>query len=354
MSWLLAHQWRRLGEHVTVVSDVTCGAEDRGPLPFSVHYRPSFGCWLKVMREADVLVHMNISLKALWPLALVRRPFVAVHHGFYTTDRMGRQDWRERLKLKVMSHATNIAVSEAVAEQLPVPCHAIPNPIDVSLFENNLGTRRERELVFVGRLVSDKGCDLLLRALALLREAGLRPKLTVIGVGPERLALEQLAAALELTDQVCFAGPQPQKEVSRFLQQHQILVVPSLWEEPFGLVALEGAACGCVVLGSDGGGLPEAIGPTGTLFRRGNLRDLTDKLSSLLRNPTEWCRYHKAAKAHLGRHQPQSVARSYLEVFQQAKDETRRSRNAPQKQHAPPRKTLTLLRSIVSPPSDRN
>ena len=45
------------------------------------------------------------------------------------------------------------------------------------------------------------------------------------------------------------------------LNQSEILVVPSLWSEPFGIVALEGLACGCALLASDAGGLPDAVGP---------------------------------------------------------------------------------------------
>src|SRR5437763_5731364 len=162
-----------------------------------------------------------------------------------------------------MSRATNIAVSQAVAKRLPESCIVIPNPVDLSLFHSDGAALRTRELVFLGRLVSDKGCDLLIQALARLAQHGLRPKLTMIGGGPERSGLEQLAKSLNLQDQIVFAGAPPTDEVATLLRQHKVMVVPSIWEESFGVVALEGAASGCVVLGSDGGGLPEAIGPAG-------------------------------------------------------------------------------------------
>ncbi len=319
VAWLLAHAWQRLGEQVTVVSDVACVSAQRRELPFPVHYRPAIPCWLKLMRQTDVFVHMNVSLKALWPLALVRRPLVAVHHGFYIVDRTGRQDWREQLKLKVMAGAVNIAVSEAVARQLPVTCEVIPNPVDASLFQITGEVSRNRELAFVGRLVSDKGCDQLIQALGQLCQNGLTPQLTIIGDGPDRAALEQQVASLKLSGQVRFTGALDQRGVAEELRRHEIMVVPSLWEEPFGVVALEGAACGCVVLGSDGGGLPEAIGPAGLTFRRGNLSDLTAKLAHLLHHPAAWNQYRAAAAAHLERHQPQLIARRYLDVLEKAK-----------------------------------
>src|SRR5216684_4391381 len=97
---LLATEWRRAGENVVVVSDVFHGGQSPELFPFAVHYRPGPLRWLRLMRWADVFVHMNVSLKALWPWVLVRRPFVAVHHGFYHIDRQGHSHWREKLKLR--------------------------------------------------------------------------------------------------------------------------------------------------------------------------------------------------------------------------------------------------------------
>jgi glycogen synthase len=111
---LLAHEWSRMGESVVIASDVHCTAGPRQEFPFSVHYRPGFTQWLRLMLWADVFVHLNISLKALWPTLMVRRPFIAVKHAYYCSDRSGYRDWRERLKLRVTTWATNIAVSQAV------------------------------------------------------------------------------------------------------------------------------------------------------------------------------------------------------------------------------------------------
>lgn len=312
---LLAHEWIKLGEEVVVVSDVVCPPDKMREFPFKVIYRPGPNQWLKLMRWCDVYLQFNVTLKAIWPRLLVHRPLVFSHHGMYWISRAGDRDWREWLKLHLAARATNIFASRAIADELKIPGEVIPNPYDETLFHQNEAASRNRELVFVGRLVSDKGVDGLLKALGQLKEQGLCPKLTIIGDGPERAALEQLVETLKLDKQVTFAGTQPQNKVADLLQCHEILVVPSLWQEPFGVVALEGAACGCVVLGSDGGGLPEAIGQAGLTFQRGDIQDLTTKLSYLLQHPEEWNRYRAAAKAHLERHQPQSVALRYLEVM---------------------------------------
>ena len=62
-------------------------------------------------------------------------------------------------------------------------------------------------------------------------------------------------------------------DVVALLNRHLIIVVPSRWQEPFGLVALEGIACGCVALGANCGGLPNAIGGAGATFLHEDVDD---------------------------------------------------------------------------------
>src|SRR5262249_8485456 len=132
---------------------------------------------------------------------------------------------------------------------------------------------------------SDKGCDLLISAVSMLRIRNLYPSVTVIGTGPELSLLVRQVDTLGLSDQVRFTGPLKGEELALMLARHRILVVPSRWEEPFGIVALEGAACGCVIIGTNGGGLPEAIGPCGLTVRRGDAGALAEALQEVLTNP---------------------------------------------------------------------
>ena len=315
---LLTREWHKAGIDIAVASDVRSLPAQARSYPFAVHYQPTPSQWLALLHWADIFVHINVSLKALWPWLIVGRPLLAIHEGCYFTSRAKERDWKENLKLLCARRlAENIAASRYVASQTALNCQVIPNPYDDAIFHrgNKNDDEPKRELVFVGRLVSDKGGDLLIHALARLGRNGLRPRLTVVGDGPERSTLERLVQSLALRDQVEFVGAQPAENVARSLRQHEILVVPSLWEEPFGVVALEGAACGCVVLGSDSGGLPEAIGPAGTTFRRGDLADLTRKLEHLLGHREEWPSYQRAAGRHLESHRPALIAERYLEIF---------------------------------------
>ena len=315
---LLAREWVKQDVEITVVTDV---APPRGQLafPFPVHHRPNPRIFLDLMREHDVFVHFNVSLRAIWPLFIVRRPFVAVHHGFYVTNESGHRDWREKLKLLITKHATeNIAVSEAVARTIGIDCKIIVNPFARGVFRNIGESAKSRDLAFLGRLVSSKGVDVLIRALSLLKNSGLKPHLTIIGGGPERRALETLSRNLGLDSQISFAGTIPTDDVSKILSEHKVLVVPSIWNEGFGVVALEGIASGCVVIGSDSGGLPEAIGSCGLIVPTGDAKALAAAIDRTLAEPDLITAFRSAAADHLARHAPARVAERYLTVISQA------------------------------------
>lgn len=145
------------------------------------------------------------------------------------------------------------------------------------------------------------------------------PRLTIAGDGPERANLEKQAAALNLQSQVEFVGAQTSGQLAKLLREHEILVVPSLWREPFGIVALEGIACGCVVVGSAEGGLTEAIGPCGVTFPNGDARALAKAIATLLADPTERDRLRQNAVAHLARFKPRHVAGLYLDAMKKAR-----------------------------------
>ena len=94
------------------------------------------------------------------------------------------------------------------------------------------------------------------------------------------------------------------------------MVIPSRWREPFGVVALEGLACGCVVLASDGGGLPDAVGPAGLIFKRGVQDDLRNKLSTLLRDPNLVSYLRSQAGFHLTQFRSDVVCTRYLSLVE--------------------------------------
>ena len=285
--------------------------------PFEIIRQPQPQQLLNLTRWCDVYFQPSISLKGIWPLLISPKPWVVSHNNWYTRSD-GSLGWQDYLKHFLIRFATGISVSQAIADRISVPSTVIPNPYREDIFYEMPEIARDRELVFLGRLVSDKGVDSLLKALAAIKRRGLTPKLTIIGSGPEEVKLRQQVKQLDIIDQVEFVGMKVEQELARLLNAHQILVVPSRWQEPFGIVALEGIACGCVVIGSEGGGLKDAIGPCGVTFPNGDVKVLAQTLFNLLIEPNKLSIYKAKAASHLSRHQQVEIAKAYLQVFEEA------------------------------------
>jgi glycogen synthase len=240
---------------------------------------------------------------------------VVSHHSWYCRSD-GRILWADRLKRWLLRYAAgSIAVSHAIAEDLGGRPTVIPNCYRDELFRRLPDVPRERELLFVGRLVSDKGVDILLEALVRLAARGRRPQLAIAGEGPERPLLEAQAASSGLDQQVTFLGLRTGEELVRLMNSCHVLVVPSRYAEPFGTVALEGIACGCAVVGSEGGGLPEAIGSCGVTFRNGDATDLARALERTLEGVEAEDDRLARAQQHLATHSRARVVARYAEVL---------------------------------------
>jgi glycogen(starch) synthase len=323
---LLADRFTRLGHEVTVVTRTAAREPDQ--LPYRVVRRPRPLALLRAVRGCEVFFQANVSLRGLWPLLFVRRPWAVSHHSWYNRGD-GRIGWQDRLKRFLLRYArVSIAVSRAVAADLDTPSQVISNAYNDELFRLLPEVPRTRDLAFVGRLVSDKGVDLLLAALWELAERGLRPRLTVMGGGPDLPALRAQAARFGLGEQVEFIGFLQGAQVARRLNEHRILVVPSRYHEPFGIVALEGIACGCVVVGSAGGGLPEAIGPCGRVFRNGSVAELAATLAELLLHPEEMASLRTGAPEHLAHHGSELIAQLYVAALEKGIAATRSVRRS--------------------------
>lgn len=304
VSALLVAEWRRAGHEVTVVT-ASAGEPAEG-----VWRRPDARTLWRLVRACEVCVHSSISLRTAWPLLFPRRPWFVTTH-IWLRNVQGGTGAAERLKRLALRRAHNLYISRAIAEHVGLPGEIVGNPYEAAVFRGIAGIERSGELIFVGRLVSDKGVDVLLHALQ--RLAGrLQPRLTIVGGGPEEETLRALARELGVDAQVTFAGVRRGEELARLLNAHRVLVVPSRWAEPFGLVAIEGMACGCRVIASAAGGLPEAVGPGGALFPNGDADALAAEIARALAAPAE---AGGAVREHLARFEPRAVAARYLELF---------------------------------------
>jgi glycogen synthase len=317
VSAVMVQHWRAAGHTVQIVT-ATPLPPGVAEMETDIWRQPSRGKLLELVGACDIFWHSNISLQTAWPLLFQPRPwFVTTHTWLHGLD--GQMGWRGRLKRAVMRLGTNLYPSTAVAEHVGLPGALVLNPYDAKIFRLMPDVARERDLIFVGRLVSDKGVDLLLQALQALRDRR-RPGLTIVGGGPEEAALRAQCEALDLTEQVRFAGYLRGTELAQELNRHRVLVVPSRWEEPFGLVALEGMACGCLVVASQTGGLGEAVGPGGAMVPNGNIERMAQEIDRAL-TPGPGRSDPRAVREHLVRFEAPRVAARYLELFEAGRSE---------------------------------
>jgi glycogen synthase len=313
VSEILVEQFIAAGHEVELLTETP--GDVFGETRYRVNRCPSVKNLVALLRSSNLFFQNNISLRSLLPALLLKKRSLVVHQTWIRNTH-GKIGWNGRLKRMLLGRVTNVAISNAIAQDIGAKSVIIPNPYRDELFRIIPDAARDKTLVFVGRLVSDKGVDPLLRALADLRREGLTPDLTVVGTGPELENLAALARELNLQDQVSFAGQKTGEELVGLLNQHRVMVIPSLWAEPFGVVALEGIACGCAIIGSEAGGLKEAIGPCGITFENENERSLADALKRLLSDES-LASFRRAGPRHLERFKAREIARQYLQLIEE-------------------------------------
>ena len=189
---ILAEEFAALGHEVRLITETRGEESDTA---YQVIRRPSLPRLLALLRWSDVFFQNNISLHSLLPAVLMQKRAVVVHQT-WIRNVCGQIDLVARLKRMLLGSVTNAAISRAVAEDIRRESLIIPNPYRNRVFRVLPETARARKLIFVGRLVSDKGVDLLLRALGIMRREGLEPELTVVGAGPEAENLSALSRDL--------------------------------------------------------------------------------------------------------------------------------------------------------------
>jgi glycogen(starch) synthase len=179
-----------------------------------------------------------------------------------------------------------------------------------------------RPYVFgIGRLVKQKGFDILLRAFAAANVPS--HDLLIAGDGEERAALAQLAADLGLGDRARFFGRADRKQAVALFRGASFFVLPSR-REPFGIVNLEAMAAGKAVIATQVGGVPEIVrdGETGLLVPGDDVNGLAAAISRLAADAGLRERLADTARRFVGPFDWSEIARSYLSVYDMARGST--------------------------------
>lgn len=179
----------------------------------------------------------------------------------------------------------------------------VPNPVQ------RIGLSREKasrqfQILYIGRLVWYKGVHVLLKAFRGLKDENV--KLLIAGSGPELEAVKRYSKA---DHRIIPLGFISEVEKQRLLMDVNLVVVPSLWPEPFPMIVLESFGSGTPVIASKIGGIQEVIedGVNGRLFEPGNSEELSKILAELAENEKEFRRLQRgvaesAYKYQIDRH----------------------------------------------------
>ncbi len=262
---------------------------------FHTHFYPRLG--RRIARVQPDLVHVDeepynfATAHAIW---LARR--WGARTLFFSWQNINRRypwpfDWIERY---VLRHSDYGIVGNRAAGQVwrdkgyNGPLSIIPQfGVDPELFKpDDRPPRREFVIGFIGRLVFEKGVDLLVKAAAALPGTW---RLVFCGGGPERETLEQLAQELNISDRVVFDGWQDSTQMPQYYRKLDVLALPSRtrpnWMEQFGRVLVEAMACGVPVVGSTCGEIPNVIGDAGLIFQEDDVTQLRRQLLRLQQQP---------------------------------------------------------------------
>ena len=263
---------------------------------------------------ADYVVCEGAIFRLCWPLLFLPKKCIVVRH----MPRPSRISALRHYMEKWLSlNAVWAGVSRFVAEREQIKTVVVPNACDPTIFYDD-GRLKKYDLIFVGAIHSYKGVDLLFDALELLVSRGISiNRLTMVGEGEMVVELKNRLKNGKIGEcEVVFTGNLDAKGVAEGLRDAKVIIVPTRREkllEAFGCVAIEGAACGCIVVASDNGGLPEATGPCGVIFKSDDCKSLADAIEKVVTKGFR--RDIGAVSAHLRKYTPENLVNTYLNLL---------------------------------------
>lgn len=249
------------------------------------------------------LLHAHNAVPAADALARrgLRAPLVTSVHGgdvFYTA--LQRPEWERNVRHGLDASALVLANSSGIASA----CRQLTtSPVEVLLLGAEVPpgeprAPREAKLITVAHLVARKRHDDVIRAMWLLRDRFPKLGYVIVGDGPERSRLEQLAEQLGLRDRVEFLGQLPHDDALAQLDQATLAVMPSV-DEAYGVAYVEAMARGVPTIGALGEPGPLDLADLGSgiqLAAPGDVEHLSRVIARLLESPSERARLSKLGR----------------------------------------------------------
>src|SRR5215468_7688914 len=175
MMEILAEEFTAAGHQVKVATQVAAEAERDHD--YEIVRLPTLKSCVQLLRWSDVCLCANVSLRGLPPMMIARTPVVVSHQGTYDLPKFSILS---EFKKTVARFSHNICCSQAVQSRIPGRSVVIPNTYRSNVFKEYSDVIKDLDIVFVGRLVSDKGVSDLIEAMGELGRAGVRPRLSIV------------------------------------------------------------------------------------------------------------------------------------------------------------------------------
>jgi glycosyltransferase involved in cell wall biosynthesis len=192
----------------------------------------------------------------------------------------------------------------------------VPFPATIEA-KRGSGHATRRRVVFAGRIVRQKGVAVLIRAA---REVD--GEFVICGDGRQLEEMRELAREMGVQDRVRFRGWLSSEQLAEEFANASIVVVPSLWPEPFGLVGIEALAAGRPVIASATGGIEDWLddGVSGICVKPGSVEQLARALNELLADPARQQAMGLAGKRAVGeRFSPEGHVAAMLDAYARAR-----------------------------------
>ncbi len=175
---------------------------------------------------------------------------------------------------------------------------------------------------YVGRLVEEKGVEILLHAASRLVGPW---TMHILGGGPDRERLEKVAQWLGIAPRITFDQWMPSTHLPHYFSGLDVLVLPSLsrtnWKEQFGRVLIEAMACGVIAVGARSGAIPEVIGEAGLTFAEGDVEELRAQLQRLIEEVSLREDLRQQGRRRVTENYTQAaIARNTVEIYRQLLD----------------------------------
>ena len=249
-----------------------------------------------VRRLQPDIIHAHWWLPAGWLAAGAGPPLVVTSHGS-DVRLLERSRWLVPSARRVAARAARwTAVSRFLARdlehRLSLPPHTVevtPMPVDVALFARGRTVPKASppRVLYAGNLLPSKGVDILVAAVAMLRDRGVRCELRILGEGPARDQLVAEIRTLGLGECATVTSFVAQSEMPAEFGAATVAVLPTRGHaEGLGLTLVEALLSGCAVIGTPAGGIPEVVedGVTGLLAPDGDASALAERLAQLLQD----------------------------------------------------------------------